>query len=81
MKFPWNRKKAVEQKQPEAAVKKARKKRKPQAIFGRVCVEGAWFEQRADGVYVRQLYGRKWQRVSFTAIRDLANGQLPLITN
>lgn len=57
-------------------IKKPRKKRKAQEIFGRVKVDGTWFEQRRDGVYVRRRSGRKWKCVPFSVIRDEAYGQL-----
>ena len=52
-----------------------RKARKPQSTFGRRLVDGWWYEQRADGVYVRRRYGRSWECVPFDAIRDYAIGQ------
>ena len=55
--------------------KKIRKPRKAQEIFGRVLRDNTWFEQRADGVYVRRRYARKWQLVGFDVIRDYAIGQ------
>lgn len=51
-----------------------RKPRKPQTCFGRRLIDGWWYEQRAEGVYVRRKYQRRWQRVGFDVIRDYATG-------
>jgi hypothetical protein len=90
VKFPWPKKSVVIPAPPGPGsvlgakwvetlpVKKPRKKRKAQTCFGRVQKEGHWFEHRADGIYIRRRYSRKWHKIGHDFLLDHVLGQLRL---